>query len=50
MLACCWFSYVAAHMFIHLLLDQPISCYHLRNEFNFSGVHGAMNRSGSRAK
>ena len=23
---------------------------HLRNEFHFSGVHGAMNRSGSRAK
>ena len=23
---------------------------HLRNEFYFSGVHGAMNRSGSRAK
>ena len=22
----------------------------LRNEFHFSGVHGAMNRSGSRAK
>ena len=28
-------------------------CYRrveLRNEFHFSGVHGAMNRSGSRAK
>ena len=25
-------------------------CKYLRNEFNFSGVHGAMNRSGSRAK
>ena len=25
-------------------------CVHLRNEFHFSGVHGAMNRSGSRAK
>ena len=24
--------------------------FHLRNEFHFSGVHGAMNRSGSRAK
>ena len=23
---------------------------YLRNEFNFSGVHGAMNRSGSLAK
>ena len=23
---------------------------YLRNEFRFSGVHGAMNRSGSRAK
>ena len=23
---------------------------YLRNEFHFSGVHGAMNRSGSRAK
>ena len=23
---------------------------HLRNEFHFSGVHGIMNRSGSRAK
>ena len=23
---------------------------HLRNEFHFSGVHGAMNRNGSRAK
>ena len=31
--------------------DRVISepCY-LRNEFHFSGVHGAMNRSGSRAK
>ena len=28
--------------------DRP--CNHLRNEFHFSGVHGAMNRSGSRAK
>ena len=29
-----------------------LTCYYgyLRNEFNFSGVHGAMNRSGSRAK
>ena len=29
------------------------SCWtinYLRNEFHFSGVHGAMNRSGSRAK
>ena len=26
------------------------SVFHLRNEFHFSGVHGAMNRSGSRAK
>ena len=25
-------------------------CIQLRNEINFSGVHGAMNRSGSRAK
>ena len=25
-------------------------CIYLRNEFHFSGVHGAMNRSGSRAK
>ena len=24
--------------------------HELRNEFHFSGVHGAMNRSGSRAK
>ena len=24
--------------------------FHLRNEFHFSGVHGAMNRSGSLAK
>ena len=24
--------------------------FQLRNEFHFSGVHGAMNRSGSRAK
>ena len=37
----------------------PYICYvsqgcmrraYLRNEFHFSGVHGAMNRSGSRAK
>ena len=27
-----------------------VSCSYLRNEFHFSGVHGAMNRSGSRAK
>ena len=31
--------------YLHLLC-----VYHLRNEFHFSGVHGAMNRSGSRAK
>ena len=24
--------------------------FYLRNDFHFSGVHGAMNRSGSRAK
>ena len=27
-----------------------LNVIHLRNEFHFSGVHGAMNRSGSRAK
>ena len=27
-----------------------VNCVYLRNEFHFSGVHGAMNRSGSRAK
>ena len=26
------------------------SFFHLRNEFHFSDVHGAMNHSGSRAK
>ena len=30
-----------------LIYDMRI---YLRNEFHFSGVHGAMNRSGSRAK
>ena len=25
-------------------------CRYLRNEFHFSGVHGAMNRSGSKCK
>ena len=29
---------------------QIMFMIHLRNEFHFSGVHGAMNRSGSRAK
>ena len=33
-----------------LFLIQNIDCGYLRNEFHFSGVHGAMNRSGSRAK
>ena len=28
----------------------PLPRGYLRNEFHFSGVHGAMNRSGSRAK
>ena len=32
-----------------LLFQRNYACY-LRNEFHFSGVHGAMNRSGSRAK
>ena len=30
--------------------DFPSKYRYLRNEFHFSGVHGAMNRSGSRAK
>ena len=36
----------------HGLLQKPriLKLKHLRNEFHFSGVHGAMNRSGSRAK
>ena len=29
---------------------QKLIVFNLRNEFHFSGVHGAMNRSGSRAK
>ena len=34
-----------------LVLNTIIFKYvYLRNEFHFSGVHGAMNRSGSRAK
>ena len=32
-----------------LTCDFSFQVY-LRNEFHFSGVHGAMNRSGSRAK
>ena len=40
------------YIFIAIALDESIflDVLHLRNEFNFSGVHGAMNRSGSRAK
>ena len=38
---------------IDIFMDSSfIDCLfsYLRNEFHFSGVHGAMNRSGSRAK
>ena len=31
-------------------LSDDMKNIQLRNEFHFSGVHGAMNRSGSRAK
>ena len=35
----------------YLLGEEGVtSNYQLRNEFHFSGVHGAMKRSGSRAK
>ena len=36
--------------FLNVLNAFLCIVFHLRNEFNFSGVHGAMNRSGSRAK
>ena len=32
------------------ITKRYLTVRHLRNEFHFSGVHGAMNRSGSRAK
>ena len=32
------------------ILGRETESNHLRNEFHFPGVHGAMNRSGSRAK
>ena len=40
------------YIFFAIALDESIflDALHLRNEFHFSGVHGAMNRSGSRAK
>ena len=36
------------YIFIAIALDENIflDVLHLRNEFHFSGVHGAMNRSG----
>ena len=37
---------MTSHINIHVRREGK----HLRNEFHFSGVHGAMNRSGSRAK
>ena len=37
-------------MNINIRNEFNSSDFHLRNEFHFSGVHGAMNRSGSRAK
>ena len=52
------YSFVHAPSYMRLL-DEKINTFtysiliykiHLRNEFHFSGVHGAMNRSGSRAK
>ena len=34
----------------HIRIAFSKTQMYLRNEFHFSGVHGAMNRSGSRAK
>ena len=39
-----------AYECFYFILSSEINVYQLRNEFQFSGVHGAMNRSGSRAK
>ena len=52
------FVYTPLLNMFHLLVLLAISMFvclvankvYLRNEFHFSGVHGAMNRSGSRAK
>ena len=45
---------VLLHVWSYDFYDMTLSTgkqrRHLRNEFNFFGVHGAMNRSGSRAK
>ena len=45
------FLQVGRRLSIRYLINMKQSLYmYLRNEFHFSGVHGAMNRSGSRAK
>ena len=45
---------VLLHVWSNDFYDMTLSTgkqrRHLRNEFYFSGVHGAMNRSGSHAK
>ena len=52
-------SVLSANIFLDVVKDGTqliLNIYiyflyiYLRNEFHFSGVHGAMNRSGSRAK
>ena len=43
-----WFGF-DSDLFVGVRMSNGCAL-HLRNEFHFSGVHGAMNRSGSRAK